>query len=93
MELSLEITGASCGQRRSRALEILELVGLHGKASAYPSQLSGGQKQRVGIARALASSFCDSAAVMSQGRILEHTAGHGTPYSLSDASPNHPAPS
>jgi D-methionine transport system ATP-binding protein len=48
-------TGASRGKRRRRALEILELVGLHGKASAYPAQLSGGQKQRVGIARALAS--------------------------------------
>ena len=56
VELSLEITGAGRAARRTRALEILELVGLHGKASAYPAQLSGGQKQRVGIARALASS-------------------------------------
>lgn len=119
MELSLEITGAARANRRTRALEILELVGLHGKAPAYPAQLSGGQKQRVGIARALASHpsvllsdeatsaldpettlqildlirqlskdlgltvllithemdvvkrICDSAAVMSQGKILE----------------------
>jgi D-methionine transport system ATP-binding protein len=55
VELSLEITGAGRVARRSRALEILELVGLHGKAGSYPAQLSGGQKQRVGIARALAS--------------------------------------
>jgi D-methionine transport system ATP-binding protein len=55
VELSLEITGAGRAARRSQALEILERVGLHGKAAAYPAQLSGGQKQRVGIARALAS--------------------------------------
>ncbi|WP_159707269.1 methionine ABC transporter ATP-binding protein [Arthrobacter sp. 18067] len=119
VELSLEIAGVERSARRVRVAEILELVGLHGKANAYPAQLSGGQKQRVGIARALASNpsvllsdeatsaldpettqqildlirnlskelgltvllithemdvvkrICDSAAVMSQGRILE----------------------
>ncbi|WP_225047107.1 methionine ABC transporter ATP-binding protein [Lacticaseibacillus kribbianus] len=35
--------------------ELLELVGLADRATAYPAELSGGQKQRVGIARALAS--------------------------------------
>lgn len=39
---------------RTRALELLEIVGLTQKASAFPSQLSGGQKQRIAIARALA---------------------------------------
>ena len=37
-----------------RAIELLKMVGLEHKASAYPSQLSGGQKQRIAIARALA---------------------------------------
>ncbi|GAA3402454.1 amino acid ABC transporter ATP-binding protein [Paenibacillus hodogayensis] len=41
-------------EARRRSLELLEKVGLSGKADAYPSALSGGQQQRVGIARALA---------------------------------------
>ena len=52
----LEVIGQSRSQRRKRALELLDLVGLANRAGAYPAQLSGGQKQRVGIARALAAS-------------------------------------
>lgn len=55
VELPLEIVGIPAKQRRERALELLELVGLVDRSGSYPSQLSGGQKQRVGIARALAA--------------------------------------
>ncbi|MFJ9842720.1 methionine ABC transporter ATP-binding protein [Kitasatospora sp. NPDC101155] len=54
VELPLEIIGLDRTQRRRKATELLDLVGLGDKARSYPNQLSGGQKQRVGIARALA---------------------------------------
>jgi D-methionine transport system ATP-binding protein len=50
----LEVMGYSRIKRRAKVEELISLVGLQGKADAYPAQLSGGQKQRVGIARALA---------------------------------------
>ncbi|GLR50949.1 methionine ABC transporter ATP-binding protein [Shinella yambaruensis] len=54
--LPLKIEGWTKAKRLARAAELIDLVGLKGKAKAYPSELSGGQKQRVGIARALAAS-------------------------------------
>src|SRR4051794_6277302 len=41
-------------ERRTRAAELLELVGLGDKGERYPHQLSGGQQQRIALARALA---------------------------------------
>ncbi|WP_336631122.1 MULTISPECIES: methionine ABC transporter ATP-binding protein [unclassified Microbacterium] len=52
----LEVAGRSRDEIRARVDELLDFVGLTGKAKNYPEQLSGGQKQRVGIARALATS-------------------------------------
>ena len=50
----LKLAGVPKDKRNQRVDELLELVGLSGRGSSYPSQLSGGQRQRVGIARALA---------------------------------------
>lgn len=51
----LALAGVGRAERKRKAQELLEFVGLADKGKNYPDQLSGGQKQRVGIARALAT--------------------------------------
>lgn len=53
VELALELSGINKAERKSRALKMLEKVGLKGLEHKKPNQLSGGQMQRVAIARAL----------------------------------------
>jgi putative spermidine/putrescine transport system ATP-binding protein len=50
----LRMRKAGSAQRRNRAGELLDMVGLASQAKQYPHQLSGGQQQRVALARALA---------------------------------------
>jgi len=54
VEVPLMYAGVSKAERRRRAKEVLEQVGLGSKLHQRPNQLSGGQQQRVSIARALA---------------------------------------
>ncbi|MBO5353440.1 MAG: ABC transporter ATP-binding protein/permease [Lachnospiraceae bacterium] len=53
VELALTLTGVSKAERRERAKQALEQVGLGNQLKKKPSQMSGGQMQRVAIARAL----------------------------------------
>lgn len=55
VELPMLYAGVSRKERRRRALELLETVGIPEKAKVLPALLSGGQRQRVAIARALAN--------------------------------------
>lgn len=53
VELALTLSGVSKGERRRRAKEALEQVGLGSQLRKRPSEMSGGQMQRVAIARAI----------------------------------------
>ncbi len=55
VELAMSIANMSKSERRKRAIELLETVGLKERINHKPAELSGGQQQRVAIARALAN--------------------------------------
>lgn len=54
VEFGLKLRKISAGERKRRAMHMLELVGLETQSERYAHQLSGGQQQRVALARALA---------------------------------------
>lgn len=63
IEMGMTLSGVSASEKRRRAVEALEKVGLKDHIGKKPNQLSGGQMQRVAIARALANNpdilLCD----------------------------------
>jgi NitT/TauT family transport system ATP-binding protein len=54
VELALKARGVPPDIRRTRAIQLIDIVGLDGFESAYPRELSGGMRQKVGFARAMA---------------------------------------
>lgn len=54
VELGLKAKGESPEVRRTKAMRMIDVIGLDGFENAYPKELSGGMRQRVGFARALA---------------------------------------
>jgi putative ABC transport system ATP-binding protein len=55
VQLPMRLGGMSSERRRERTDELLDLVGLHGRATHKPDELSGGEQQRIAIAVALAN--------------------------------------
>ena len=55
VEIPMQFKGTASGERRTRALSLLQRVGLKDRAEHKPAELSGGEQQRVSIARALAN--------------------------------------
>jgi NitT/TauT family transport system ATP-binding protein len=54
VEVALKAQGVPQGERQTRAVRLIDTVGLDGFESAYPRELSGGMRQKVGFARAMA---------------------------------------
>lgn len=54
VEVALKARGVPASQRRERAIQLLDKVGLDGFENAYPRELSGGMRQKCGFARAMA---------------------------------------
>jgi putative ABC transport system ATP-binding protein len=55
VQLPMRLAGMTSEKRRERTDELLDLVGLHGRATHKPDELSGGEQQRIAIAVALAN--------------------------------------
>jgi putative ABC transport system ATP-binding protein len=53
IQLPAQLTGTARRQSAARAGELMEVLGIHKHARAYPGRLSGGERQRVAVARAL----------------------------------------
>ena len=91
VELPLELAGVAKGERRERALALIEQVGLADARDRYPSQLSGGMQMRASLARALVTNPARIAVDLDHASKVAQSSSSSCSTCVINGMPQHPA--